>query len=227
MDSRGLRAPLLGPAARHFRRRWLLASAIGGALATTVLFWPRGLIKNDLWGLVQMFGGPLVFGPLLAMPQGLVLRRLGLRATSWVITTSASMLVAWMVAIFVGYFALGLFATFFGWKPGSHLAAVVAALPAGSVVGWAQSFIVTPTRGEWTWVAASAAGASAGWIGFGIAEAISQGLLPTPVFSALGGVLGGAAYGAITGIALVSLWNRQEHQSDDGPDHSRPDSLVD
>ena len=184
--------------------QWLIATAVGMTLALMVATWPRGATDNSPWGLLQLNSPLLFFGLLLSLPQWLVLRR-SPRAGYWVGVTTVSMVVAWVVALTIGVLMYGLL--------GRDWVVIAAALPAGALVGWGQSFVVAPSGHRWAWVAASGFGTSAAWGAIGAVQAIAWTSLSNPSIAIASGVLGGAAYGAITGAALVWLSRRGDNHS--------------
>jgi hypothetical protein len=192
--------------------RWVLASSVGAGLATALLFWPSGHIQGGTpWGEFQLFGPLLVFGPLLSAPQWLVLRRAVPRAGDWVVVTFASTFLAWIVGFPVGFMLFGVASSAWGTDVGASFAVTGAAAPAGALVGRGQASIIGPLTGRWVWVGVSAAGTTAGWGILGIAGVLVGGVGPpmTAIATTAGGIVGGAAYGVITGFVLTRLiWDR-------------------
>ena len=189
---------------RRLLFQWIIATAVGMTLALVVATWPRGATENTPWGILQLNSPVLLFGLLLSLPQWLVLRR-SARAGHWVGVTTVSMVAAWVVALTFG-------ALFY--EPLGRVWVVIAAtLPAGALVGLGQAFVVAPPGHRWAWVAASAVGVSAAWAVIGAVQAIARTSLSNPSVALAGGVLGGAAYGAITGAALIWLRRRADNQS--------------
>jgi hypothetical protein len=193
MDDQHAKFPPRRLAGRSLWVWWALAGAVCGI--------PSAVI----WAIMAGSGAILVF-PLFGIPFGLlesqVLRRHVPSARSWGWATFVGWSLAWMVGLLVASLTLSL-------PPGSwfHLPVqLLAAAAGGSALGMSQSRAVAATfRSARSWVCVSALGVLAfcavviGLQSLGCAPRhFGCNWLPA-------GILGGLAYGAITGFGLVRL----------------------
>lgn len=126
---------------------WVLASMSGGGIAG---------LAADLFGPLAL----LSFGGLLALPQALVLRRVRIRAYTWILATEAGTLLGGIVALcvwFVFLVAGGELATN---RLGVPLIMCVIGIVAGTTIGTVQLWSAFSGRrhpGPW-WILISALG---------------------------------------------------------------------
>jgi hypothetical protein len=174
---------------------WAAANAVGTALGLAAV-WGLAPVASRAGELaaVPLFG---VAGALAGALQGLVLRRRVRGLRGWVVASAAGLAAG--VAVLAVLF--GLSVGLLGEESGAGLA--VGAAAGGAVAGAAQWLVLRRRvpRAGW-WVPASAAGMAACVVLFlGVTRGADAGLAGI----AGGGAAGGAAYGLITGGALVWL----------------------
>jgi hypothetical protein len=189
--------------ARSLWGAWVLASACGGALvgAAQCTFWVPAM---------------LLFGPLLALPQALVLAEHSERARRWLAATALGVPIGWVAGLPVGLAAMS--ATVAAVPYGSPIAysALVAStlvLPgaaAGAAAGAVQRAALLTRPSASTWLLTCALGGAilaplAAWTLLQAASGMGDGCRPIlAVPPPVAGVVSGAAYGALTGVPLSS-----------------------
>ena len=164
---------------------WVLASTVGTATGLAVVWAILRAKTHPLVNIVSL----LLFGFLVGAMQWLVLRRLLPRVGWWVLATT----LGWAG----GVFALGLLA-------GKSIISWVAAGVAFGAVPAAMQWLVLRRRVSWAswWPVATIPGMCACVFVFLVATRGADTDIPG---IAGGGAMGGALYGAITGVALVWL----------------------
>lgn len=161
-----------------------------------------------------------VFGLCFSVPQWLILRNYILNSSLWIAVTLTGCIFAWGIAVIIATLLSGILTELLPGPSGAVLGIILVAAPWGATLGFFQALLLSTSHrvgdssAGWrrrrvgtilTWTFASGLGWGLFWIVKSLAT--PGGLTAHAVLARdpVAGCLGGAVYGVISGLALVSL----------------------